>query len=291
MDRNNILAFALSMLVFAGYLMYQEHRRAEVSAFEETAAPVVAEQTAQAEGAGRSGAGTGPVETTPAGTAGVEQSGGSEGKPEAEALPAVTRPTVPAREVPLEVHTLENGDVVATISNDPAMIQHWALVHYDERLPNAAVPIDLVVDPAQPVLTTAVEGIPDGFGHARFEVVHAGPREIVQQAVSEAGVFMRTLRLDALGYGFDLELAFDSRLPTAVDARFELGWPARTSSRADFREVSLLAYGGGEGVTRSPSTRSARAGSSASVRRPTARIASRAARSSPASTSPTSPAC
>ena len=109
------------------------------------------------------------------------------------------------------------------------MIEGWELTHYDERLPTGAVPIDLV-DPAQPILSTEVAGAANRFASARFEVVHAGPREILQRAENEAGVFTRTLRLDASGYGFDLELAFDSRLPSSVDTRFELGWPARTST-------------------------------------------------------------
>ncbi len=70
----------------------------------------------------------------------------------------------------------------------------------------------------------------DRFAGLNFEVVHAGPREILQRAENEAGIFTRTLRLDATGYGFDLELAFDSRLPSSIETRFKLGWPARTSS-------------------------------------------------------------
>jgi YidC/Oxa1 family membrane protein insertase len=156
----------------------------------------------------------------------------------------------PALEIPLADHTLENGQIRALISNGPQMIKGWALLDYDERLPEGAVPIDLV-DPAQPVLSTRVDGAANGFANLRFKVLHAGPREILQQAENEAGIFTRTLRLDETGYGFDLELAFDSRLPTPVDARFEIGWPARTSTRADFGEVSLLAYGAEGGVTRS----------------------------------------
>lgn len=234
MDRNNILAFALSLLVFAGYLAYQSEQRSELLAASESVV-VVSEN--------------GPDSPTISGTPSPGTSQVS-GEPAGSGAPGPAAAVTAVRDIPLAVHTLENADIRARISNGPEMIAGWQLLHYDERLPTGAVPIDLV-DPKQPVLTTEVAGAADRFAGLRFEVVHAGPREILQRAENEAGVFTRTLRLDATGYGFDLELAFDSRLPSSIDTRFELGWPARTSTRADFGEVSLLAYGAGNGVTRS----------------------------------------
>jgi YidC/Oxa1 family membrane protein insertase len=249
-DRNNLLALALSMLVFAGYLAYQDHRRDEFEAARaKAAAQAIVESTtapapsASAEPGGE--AATAPVDPI---------ADGSAGAPAASTDPAsasgATPPASPPREIPLVVHTLRNADVEATVSNAPTWIESWKLLDYDERLPGGSVPIDLV-DPKQPVLTTEVSGVAGRFAGVRFEVVHAGEREIVQRAESPAGTLMRTLRLDASGYGFDLELAFDSRLPAPIDASFEVGWPARTSTRADFGEVSLLAYGAEGGVTRS----------------------------------------
>ncbi len=248
MDRNNLLAFALSMLVFAGYLMYQRDRLAE----QPVPAPGAAIESEA--GTGSAGGATPGSETSAAGSAQTPTAS----SPAAAATPGDATPTAApgtpaarvAVEIPPAVHTLENADVRARISNGPEMIEGWSLLHYDERLPDGTVPIDLV-DPKQPVLSTRVEGAADGFAALRFEVLHAGPREILQQAENEAGIFTRTLRLDEKGYGFDLELAFDSRLPASVDARFVLGWPARTSTRADFGEVSLLAFGAETGVTRS----------------------------------------
>lgn len=248
MDRNNLLAFALSMLVFAGYLMYQRDRLAE----QPVPAPGAAIESEA--GTGSPGGATPGSEASAAGSAQTPTAT----SPAAEAAPGDATPTTAAGtpaarvavEIPPAVHTLENGDIRARISNGPEMIEGWSLLHYDERLPDGTVPIDLV-DPKQPVLSTRVEGAADGFAGLRFKVLHAGPREILQQAENEAGIFTRTLRLDEKGYGFDLELAFDSRLPASVDARFVLGWPARTSTRADFGEVSLLAFGAETGVTRS----------------------------------------
>jgi len=247
-DRNNVLAFALSMLVFAGYLFYQEQRRSEL---EEPAPPVI---VSEAEPPGSTGA---PAESAVGD--GSDRPEGAAAAPERIAVqtdpgdsPAANPIPMPPAAPPQEliVHSLRNRDVVAGISNGPDLIQDWQLLHYDERLPGGVVPIDLV-DPDEPVLTTEVSGVPGRFAGLRFEVVHVGPREILQRAVTGAGVFTRTLRLDESGYGFDLELAFDSALATPVDAGFTLGWPARTSTRADFGEVSLLAYGEENGVTRS----------------------------------------
>ncbi len=249
MDRNNILAFALSMLVFAAYLMYQGERQT-AQPVAETAA--VGEQTGPDRTAAESLSGEIPSHGSPqtSAEAGSPEAPGPAGSAAAGQSGVAGAPAPVAREIPIAVHTLETADVRARISNGPQMIESWELLHFDERLPDGAVPIDLV-DPEQPVLSTRIGGLSGGFADLRFEVVHAGPREILQRVQNETGTFTRTLRLDPNGYGFDLELAFDSRLATAVDARFEIGWSARTSTRADFGEVSLLAYGASEGVTRS----------------------------------------
>ena len=148
MDRNNIIAFALSMLVFAGYLAYQQQRETDVLAGEGSSATIVVADDGLGTAPANSGA-TGDelarpnsspdalaasnsaeaaVDPKTARTAGVESSAGD---------PAGAQSAAPlAREIPLEVHTLENTEIVARISNAPEMIQGWGLVHYDERLPS-----------------------------------------------------------------------------------------------------------------------------------------------------------
>lgn len=257
MDRNNLIAFALSMLVFAGYLMYQDQRREVVEA---TAGSPTAQVEVAADGSGTPT----PGESASAPVAAGSPAAAAPGSPEPGSVAATASEAIaadgsgsssaapgaaPAVEIPAAVHTIENRDVVARISNGPGLIEGWALAHYDERLPGGAIPIDLV-EADEPLVTTELAGVPGFVPPTRYEVVHVGPREIVQRAQTPSGVFMRTLRLDESGFGFDLELAFDSRLPSPVDARFEMLWPARTSTRADFNEVSLLAYGAESGVTR-----------------------------------------
>ena len=154
------------------------------------------------------------------------------------------------RLAPLESITLENENVVAGVTNGPALVESWRLKLYDERRPEGRVPIDLVTE-GHPTLQTAVLGIGGtSFAEARYEIVSSSDREVVQRATSRAGVLTRTLRLDESGYGFELALSFESRLERPVDALFEVRWPVGVSEREDFRELSLLAYSPDDGVSR-----------------------------------------
>ena len=246
MDRNTVLAFALSMIVFVTYVMYQEERRLEQALALEEQARVEVE--ADGEAGPRGG------ETTPS-------SGEATVTPAADPLPradgravdgAGSTPPAPVvqRAIPPRVSVLENGQVSARISNGPGLIESWTLRDFAERLPEGDVPIELV-DEEVPVFTVDVGGLSGAsFARTRFEVVSESKREVVQRAIIESGVLTRTIRLDAEGYGFDLDLRFESRRVDPADARFEIAIPARVSQRADFRELSLLAYSPDDGVTR-----------------------------------------
>ncbi len=237
MDRNTILAFALSMIVFMTYVVYQEARVADP----------VAEAPAVTQAAGASGqAGGSSAETTPAPAR--ESSAPTAGS--GERLGTVERVPEPVRDIQVVSRTLENEQIVAKVSNGPALITSWRLRDFKERLPGGEVPIELV-NPEQPIVITDVAGISGAsFANARFELIRESPREIVQRARNSAGVLTRTIRLDDEGYGFDLELSFESARADPVDARFEVLMPARKSERDDFRETSLVAYGDDSGITR-----------------------------------------
>ncbi len=234
MDRNTALAFALSMLVFVMFLLYQQSRYEEAAreaelqaAAEEAIAPLASE----------SGSAPAPAPTA------------------AQPLDASAPAAMPARpvrrDVPLQKTTLKNENVIAEISNEAAMIERWSLRRYTERLPDGEIPIDLVGN-GLPALRTELAGVAGAdFSNVRFEVVETGPREVLQRAENAAGVLTRRIRLDERGYGFDLELGFESRRADPVDVRFELLWPAEISTtRPDFRELSLVAYVPDEGVER-----------------------------------------
>jgi len=245
LDRNTLLAFSLSMIVFVSYVMFQEQRRAEFAledgaqnqelALEESAGDVESPIGEQAFPADREAAPARSFDTTRR----VE-----EDEP-AVSPTAARRPVIPRSTV-----RVENQEVAAVISNGPGLIESWQLRTYEEYVPDGEVPIELI-DSELPALITDIRGIAGGsFSDANFENVSASGREIVQRAENSAGVLTRTFRLDEQGYGFDLELAFESRRSDPVDAAFEILWPAVSSDREDFRELSLVAYGGEEGVTR-----------------------------------------
>jgi YidC/Oxa1 family membrane protein insertase len=245
LDRNTLLAFALSTLVFIGYVTFQESRRAETeaaAAAEQQVLELAVDDDARARGTFEDqSASAGPSERVVA----PRDSDLDEISPEPPR-------SDPSRTIPLSVITLSNENVVAKISNGPALIESWQLQDYQEYVEGGEIPIELIHED-HPALRTELgeaSGSGMGFADSRFEVVSQDSREVVQRAQNAAGVLTRTIRLDEEGYGFDLEMSFESHRNAPVDARFELSWPVESSDREDFKELSLLAYSEEEGVTR-----------------------------------------
>ncbi|HEB91546.1 MAG TPA: membrane protein insertase YidC [Deltaproteobacteria bacterium] len=253
MDRNTLLAFALSMLVFIGYVSYQEQRRSEMLAEAERQARQLATEEGISADAAVEGQvvaeGGEPDRASP-------PSGDAREVAKADAEATVGEAAASAEEsatgfIPRHETTLRNDRIVAVISNAPAMIESWKLLDFMEYVPEGEIPIDLVED-GFPVLVTSVKGVPGAdFTTANFEVVSESERAVTQVARNASGRLTRTLRIDESGYGFDLELEFESRWRDGVDASFDLRWPAAVSEREDFKQISLIAYSEDEGVTRS----------------------------------------
>ena len=244
LDRNTALAFALSMLVFVAFLSYQERQYSEIALEAENQANAAAEGTASTldpaslDSASADSASSTTAPRSPAAAAG-----------DAFATAAPSLP--PAREIPVVKKILSNENVIAEISNESGLITSWRLRKFMERLPDGEVPIELV-SPGYPVIRTTVVGVSGvDFRNVRFEVVHSTPREVLQRAESAAGVLTRRIRLDEEGYGFDLEMNFESRRTDPADVGFEFAWPAEVSQLPDFVERSLVAYSDDEGVDRS----------------------------------------
>lgn len=238
------------MLVFVAYVMYQEDQRAELA--------LEAAQLEQLEALENDGQDSLQLENQleSAGSRGHEVAdrpfeSGSPQPGSSETASAPIAPTVPeTRRIPLRVVTIENDNVIAEISNGPALIKSWRLRDYEEYVPDGEIPIELIHG-EHPVLRTGIRGVTgESFADARFEVVSLTEREVVQRARSAAGLLTRVIRIDESGYGFDLDVTFESHRNDPVDASFEFSWPAGITDREDFRELSLLAYGEEEGVTR-----------------------------------------
>jgi YidC/Oxa1 family membrane protein insertase len=225
------------MLVFVSYVMFQEERRSELV--------LEAEQIEQA-AQDLEIPDADPIERR------IE-----EDRPRTETTTrADTRaePGVPttrvARSIPRSIVTLENENVIARISNGPGLIESWQLREFEEYVPEGEVPIELIAA-GLPALRTEIRGVSDGqFANSNFEIISQASREVTQRAEIEAGVLTRTIRIDERGYGFDLELTFESAATEPVDASFEFVWPTGVSDREDFKELSLVSFGDEEGVTR-----------------------------------------
>ncbi len=231
------------MLVFMAYVMYQEDQRAQIA--------LQAEQQERALAIENGDDGANSFENRPEQ---IESRSRAEVPAESRFAEPSTEPTAPSvpidRLIPISIATLENDSVIAKISNGPALIASWQLRDYQEYVPEGEVPIELIHSD-HPVLNTELRGVSGAsFGNAHFEVLRQSDREIVQQARTTAGVLTRTIRLDEHGYGFDLEVSFESHRNDPVDAGFQFSWPTGATEREDFRELSLVAYGEEEGVTR-----------------------------------------
>jgi YidC/Oxa1 family membrane protein insertase len=228
------------MLVFIAYVMYQEDMRAqneELSANQQ-------EQTFEPND-GDSELSKSPDRLDAGPPIAATQRVG------VEAELTQDQPAVPARRaIPISTFTLENENITAQISNGPALIKSWQLRDYEEYVPEGETPIELI-HADHPVLQTDVLGVPgSSFVGINFEIISQDSRQVTQRAHSAAGVLTRTIRLDERGFGFDLEMTFENGRGDPVDTSFEIIWPAEISDREDFRELSLVAYGQEEGVTR-----------------------------------------
>jgi YidC/Oxa1 family membrane protein insertase len=227
------------MLVFVAFLTYQERQYSEIALEAEKQASTLAEEP-----------------TSLLDSASVDQSALTIERPLGGPLvgdrpDALVPSAAPARPIPIVKKILQNENVIAEISNEPGLISSWKLRDFMERKPDGEVPIALVSS-AHPVVRTVVMGIAGAdFQNSRFEVVHATDREVLQRAENAAGVLTRRIRLDEQGYGFDLEMSFESRRVDPVEVGFEFVWPAVVSERRDFLEQALVAYGEEEGVERS----------------------------------------
>jgi YidC/Oxa1 family membrane protein insertase len=233
------------MIVFVTYVMYQEERRLE-SAVEVEAGLETAAEAAGSTGAASRGGKDSSTDGPRIGTSEPPVAGLDNLDPAAES----TRNFAPARDIPRRTSTLQNEQVIAKISNGPGLIESWQLREFMERLPDGDIPIELMNGDIASFATDVGGVSGSNFSRANFEVVRESSREVVQRATSPGGVLTRTIRLDDEGYGFDLELSFESLRNDPVDARFEIFVPAEIADRNDFRELSLIAYGEDEGVTR-----------------------------------------
>jgi len=231
------------MIVFVLFLTYQERQYSEIALEAQDQVEAAAQNGAGSQDAFESGS-----DESLAGGQRVDRGAGSELGRE---VPREAAPVRSAqRNISIQKTILENANVIAEISNESGLITSWRLKQYMDSPGDGQELVEMVVE-NQPALSTEIGGVSGAdFASVRFEVLASNGREVVQRAETDSGVLTRKIRLDELGYGFDLELSFESRRTDPVDASFEILWPAETSTRPDFRELSLVAYSEADGIER-----------------------------------------
>jgi YidC/Oxa1 family membrane protein insertase len=229
-DRNVLLAFALSTAVFLGWLVLQSGRQ---RALPHPSPTEVAEpQQSPTEGAGSAPPAPEPAPVQPA--------------PAAELSPEPT--------VPTWTRTYDQGLYHVTLSNRGGTIQAWTLSEYDIRSDDGAVPVELVqVDPSiGGVLQTPFPELGLGdLGEALFQVEDERP-DGASFALQRGGITVRkTYTFERDSYGFQLVVEVVNESEHDVSSRFQISWPAEAREGQDFRQQSLAAYREGS-VKREP---------------------------------------
>jgi len=231
-DRNTLLAFALSMLVFTIWVVWQAERRADMAP--ESDQPVAEESMDRSEQSIEIG----------------ERERKAERQPEATPSPGVE----------VEPEVVETGDepepwsrryelerYVAEVSNRGASLRLWRLPGYRQETEAGRKPVEIVPEggaPAglPPVLATPLRelGIGD-LSQAVFEVDSAGGRS-VSFVLSRGGLVVRKrYGFDEDGYGFRLGVEVENASDRVVSPRFEVVWPAGPREGSDFVEQSFAA--------------------------------------------------
>ncbi len=243
MDRNLILAFALSMAVFSGWLAWQEQVRGPErrAAAERVQAAREAEATRD-EFAEESEQ---PVREQVR----IEREFASEEQGERRARPwdspAAEEETSP---VDLWSGTLETEHVSAELSNRGGIVTGWRIRDYFET-PRQEVDVELIDLPrgAPAMLATPFESLGYGdLGEALYTVESATPSEVV--FVLERGdvEVRKTYRTVDARYALEVEVEVVNRSSASIEPEITFLVPAAVNPRPDFKEVSLLALANNE---------------------------------------------
>ncbi len=247
MDRNSLLAVALSMLVFTMWAMYQAQQSAERAnnATEivgtETTPESVDENIAADSRADESIAPDSAGELTP-----IEP-------PKAAERPAEPAETASDR-LPRWTRTFERPGFDATLSNEGAALVGVTLNEFVDRQARGEVPVRLVGDRdgEVPALATPLRKLGLGdLSRARFQVL-AEDEDGVDFVWQRDGVRVdKRYRFPAEGYGFTLTVRVENGTDRVLMPGFDLLWPARAREIGEFSEPGFAVMNEGS-VDRDP---------------------------------------
>ncbi len=240
MDRNTILALALSMVVFALWLGWQGERHPPKQAEElgeSQRSREAGEVGPKAENRGRLGV-----------VADVEERRASEasGSPRGEA-PGWSKTPVWSR-------TFTQPLYEAQLTNRGATLKRWSLQTYMERTPAGERPVELVGSqetPQQALTTPFLElGLGD-LSDVPFLVVEENDDGASFELERDGIRIRKVYTFDRDSYTFGLGIEVLNQTNRTIAPRFEVNWPARTREGRDFTEQSFAAHHAGK-VERTP---------------------------------------
>lgn len=243
MDRNLILAFALSMAVFSGWLAWQEQIRGpERRAAAERAEAAREAETLREEFAEEREAPLREQVRIGSETANEARDTGSRrswDKPAVEEDPSFVDPWN---------DVLETEHVTADLSNRGGVVTGWRIRNYFET-PREEVDVELIDLPrgAPATLTTPFESL--GYGdlsEALYTVESATPSEVVFVLRRGDVEIRKTYRAVDARYALELEVEIVNRGSASIEPEVTFLVPAALNSRPDFKEVSLLALANDE---------------------------------------------
>jgi YidC/Oxa1 family membrane protein insertase len=226
LDRNLLLAFALSFAVLTGWMLL-------------TAPP----PRPAAEAPASPSAGEAETPAAAATTA-----------PEAAPAPA-SPPVAPQRiepEAPAQTLRIERPLFEASLTSRGAALEGWKLRRYDTGPRAGNRPIELVASQAGsgPALVTPLDELGQGrLDQRNFELVASDDRRVEFRHESGGVVVSKAYSFEDDGYAFSLALRVENRSGATIAPRFGVEWPAVASAEADFKDEALAALHEGS-VTR-----------------------------------------
>ena len=243
MDRNSIMAFALSMLVFTGWAMWQSQRH--------PASELALEQLQPAAEAMRDIRDLSLDRPSPSDSRGSIPSRAYEARTapgEVEAVAEVL-PTAPAVEPWSRVFEFPLYRVEVT--NRGAGLLSWTLLdeRYTERMPDGERPLEVLALEAPYDISLRTPLWELGLGDLGNEVYEVETEDMqgVAFVLERGGITIRKeYRFDPESYGFHLSMSIQNDSNRVIEPSFGVEWLAQTSPGQDFTEQSLLTLHNGE---------------------------------------------
>jgi YidC/Oxa1 family membrane protein insertase len=226
-DRNFLLAAALSVLVLLFWQAYFVPPPAPPPPAEDVAAPEVGV----------------PAEPRPAPPTEAER---VVTVPEAPA-PAIPEPEADPRE-PEQRIALRTDLWEAEFSSHGGALLRWHLLEYDDASQPGQPLVEMTMLGGEGDLALATPFDELGFGdlsRADYQVERPDGRTLVFHRRQDGIQIRKTYTFEDNDYVFRLRMEVDNGSPRHIQPRFTTLWPAHYRESADFREFNLVAYTGG----------------------------------------------